>query len=209
MYLAEAALAEPASCAAHAVSKAEVKRGDSVVIVGAGAIGALASQIARLHSPANLVMVEIDSGKLEACKKLGATHTINGKTENVSQAVMEITQGLGADAIIECSGSLEPIQGAFTYVGTKGRIVVNGMPPERKFEIDFVALQLRDAVFRPSNGYTTSIWLRTLQLLCNHAIDAGTIITHRLPLASIDEAFTILRERRDGATKVTTSPRWS
>jgi len=71
--LAEAALAEPASCAAHGVSKAEVKPGDSVVIVGAGTIGALALQITRLFSPGALISVELDPHKLELCKKLGAT----------------------------------------------------------------------------------------------------------------------------------------
>jgi len=103
---------------------------------------------------------------------------------------------------IECTGSLEPIQEAFSYVGTKGRIVVIGMPPQRRFEIDFLALHLGDAVFRPSNGYTTSIWQWTLQLLANDVFDARTTITHRFPLSKVDMAFATLRERCEGAIKV-------
>ena len=208
MDLSVAALAEPASCAAHGVSKAEIKPGDSVVVVGAGPIGALALQVARLFSPSRLILVEIEESKLALGKKLGATHTINAKKDDVTQGVMEITDGLGADAIIECTGFVEPIQKSFSYIGTKGRTVVIGVPQERKFEIDFLAMLLRDSVFRPSNGYTTQIWLWVLDLLSSGAIDTKTIITHRLALNDVDRAFKILRERREGAIKVMTSPLW-
>ena len=157
MDFADAALAELASCAAHGVTKAEIKPGDSVVVVGAGTIGALALQFARLYSPSRLIVVEIDDHKLTLAKRFGATHFVNTKTQDVTKEVMEITHGLGADAIIECTGSVEPIQKSFSYIGTKGRTVVIGVPPQRKFEIDFVTMLLRDSVFRPSNGYTTPI----------------------------------------------------
>jgi L-iditol 2-dehydrogenase len=208
MDLAEAALAEPASCAAHGVSKADIKPGDSVVIVGVGPIGALALQVASLFSPAHLICVEVDEYRLQAARKLGATHTIRGGGKDVAQQILEITGGLGADAIIECTGNAACIQQTFSYVGTKGRIVVIGVPPQQKLEVDFLTMLLKDAVFRPSNGYTTAIWLWVLQLLCNRQIDAQTIITHRLPLNEVLHAFSILRDRQEDAMKVVASSRF-
>jgi threonine dehydrogenase-like Zn-dependent dehydrogenase len=135
------------------VWKADIKPGDSVVIFGGGPIGMLALQIARLFSPAVLVLVELDDRKLEVGKKLGATHTINATNGDVAARIMDLTEGLGADAIIECTGSVEPIQQGFSFVGTKGRLVVIGVPTKLQFEIDFLKLLMRDAVFRSSNGY--------------------------------------------------------
>ena len=77
--------------------------------------------------------------------------------------------------MIECTGSLTPIQQSFHYVATKGKIVVVGVPPQTRFEIDYLTLLLKDATFRASNGYTTAIWLWVLQLLSTAAIDTRTI----------------------------------
>jgi L-iditol 2-dehydrogenase len=205
MDLSEASLAEPASCAAHGVSKAEIKPGDSLVIVGDGPIGALTLQIARLFSPAHLICVEVDDYRLEKARKLGATHIIHAAKQNVTDQVLDITGGLGADAIIECTGNAACVQETFSYIGTKGRIVVIGVPPQRKLEIDLLKMHLKDAVFRSSNGYTTEIWLWVLQLLCSRRIDAETIITHRLPLSKVEHAVALLRDRTEGAIKVLTS----
>ena len=70
MDISVAALCEPASCAAHGVSKADLRPGDNVVIVGCGPIGALALQTARLFSPAKLILVEIDECYTQCSKAL-------------------------------------------------------------------------------------------------------------------------------------------
>lgn len=208
MDVADAALAEPAACAAYAVSKAQIRPGDFVVVTGVGSIGALALQFARLYSPAQLISIEVDPLKLTLASKLGATHVINARREKVTEAVKEITGGTGAHAIIECTGSLEPIQQAFYYVAPQGKIVAVGIPPQLKFEIDFLALLLKDADFRASAGYTTPIFQWSLQALCRGAIDTKTIISHRLPLSAALDAFAILKERKEPAVKVLTSARW-
>lgn len=204
MDLTVAALAEPASCAAHAVSKAEIRPGDAVVVIGAGPIGALSLQIARLFSPGCLIAVEIDEYKLQLARQLGATHTVNARSDDVPATVMDITKGLGADAVIECSGNVRAIQQSFSYLGTKARTVVIGVPPEPTFEIDFLTMLLRDSVFRSSNGYTTPIWLWALKLLGSGVIDAGTIITSVLPLQEVERGFSMLRAREPGVVKVMT-----
>jgi threonine dehydrogenase-like Zn-dependent dehydrogenase len=150
--------------------------------------------------------VELDDRKLEVGRQLGATHTFTARTGDAAARVMEATEGLGADAIIECTGSLEPIQESPCFIGTKGRIVVVGVPTQLRFEIDFLKLLMRDAVFRPSNGYTRDIWLWVLQLLCSGFFDSERLITHRLPLSQIEHGVDILKARRELAIKIMTAP---
>src|SRR5262249_60836853 len=106
-----------AGCAAHGVSKADLRPGDNVVIVGCGPIGALALQTARLFSPARLILVEIDERKLRLGERLGATHTINARTEDVPSRVMDITRGAGADAVIRGTGAAQPLRQRFSHSG--------------------------------------------------------------------------------------------
>jgi len=204
--LTTAALIEPLSCAAHGILKANVQPGQSVVIIGAGSIGAGALQIAALYSPLNLILVEVDERKLAIARKLGATHTINSLHEDVAERIKLITRGFGADAVVDCSGNLQAVQQSFRYIGTKARIVMVGVPEKAKFEIDFFAMLEHDAVFAASAGYTTTIWSWVTQLVINGYFDAQTIITHRFPLGEIDKAFAVLRDRRELVSKVMLIP---
>ena len=202
MDLAVAALAEPASCAAHGVSKARIEPGDSVAILGCGPIGALALQIARLHGPKQLILIEIDADKLARAPGLGATHTIDARTQDVTGEVMRLTGGRGVQAIIDCTGHMPSIKQTADYIATKGRIVVIGVPPQYDLEIGFMKLLFQDASFQPSNGYTLQIWLDTLRLLREGMIDAEQIITHRLPLERAVEGLQIVQQRSQPAVKV-------
>jgi len=201
MQPSHAALTEPAACAAHAVRKAQVSPGDAVVIIGGGAIGSLALQVARLFSPQHLILVEINPEKHELGRRLGATHCLGGG-EGVASAVMDLTGGRGADAVIECAGSLEALAAYFDYLGTRSRIVMVGLPPAMTVRIDFAALLGRDAAFMASNGYTRAAWMWALDLLGAGAIDAETIVTHRFPLERIEEGFDVLARRGEPAVKV-------
>jgi L-iditol 2-dehydrogenase len=204
--LERAALIEPASCSAHGVLKAEIKPGDSVVIIGAGSIGLLALEIARLFSPYKLIAIDIFEEKLDVARKLGATDVINARAENVTEQIMKITNGLGADAVIDSSGSVEAIQESFSYIGTKAQIVVIGIPPKRRFEIDFLSMIDNDSVFRAVNGYTTEIWVWVMDLFDKGFIDSNTIITNKVPLAEAEAGFKMFRERERGVIKVMIIP---
>jgi threonine dehydrogenase-like Zn-dependent dehydrogenase len=196
------ALAEPTSCAAHGVLKAEIKPGDHVVICGAGPIGVLAMQVARLFSPQTLILVEVDPLKLAAATQWGATHAVDAKAGDVAERIREITQGRGADAVIECSGNLAALQASFQYAGTKGRIAAIGVPSQMRIETDFLAMLINDLTFRASNGYTTAVWTWVLKLLAGGKIDHQRIITHKLPLEQVDRGLKLLQDRTEMVVKV-------
>jgi L-gulonate 5-dehydrogenase len=204
--LAAAALIEPFSCAANGVRKAVIQPGDSIVVIGLGAIGAGALQIARLFSPTHIMVVEVDERKRSAAHKLGATEFLNPQNEDLPSRVRELTKGKGTNAVIDCSGNLTAVRQSFSYLATKGRVVMIGIPDRSEFEIPFFKMLQNDASFFASAGHTTPIWSWVLKLLENGHFDTDSVITHRIPLREVDRAFSVLRERSECAIKVTVCP---
>jgi threonine dehydrogenase-like Zn-dependent dehydrogenase len=203
---AAAALAEPLSCAANGVSKADIRPGDSVVVIGLGSIGAGALQLSRLFSPLHLILVEVDGRKKNAALRLGATHFLDSSQEDVPEVVRRITGGRGANTAIDCSGNIKAVQSVFSCMAVKSRFVMIGIPQDPGFTIPFFSMLQNDGAFFASAGYTAPIWRWVLQLLANRYFDTTTIVTHRFPLTAVGDAFELLRSRNEFAIKITLCP---
>ncbi|WP_291529511.1 zinc-binding alcohol dehydrogenase family protein [Bacteroides sp. UBA939] len=121
----DCALIEPMSVGFHAVSRAQVTDNEYVMVIGCGMIGIGAIVRAALRG-ATVIAVDLDDEKLELAKKVGASYMINSKTENVHEQVQEITEGLGADVVIEAVGSPATYIMAVDEVGFTGRVVCIG-----------------------------------------------------------------------------------
>lgn len=121
----DCALIEPMSVGFHAVSRAQVIDNEYVMVIGCGMIGIGAIVRAALRG-ATVIAVDLDDEKLELAKKVGASYVINSKTENVHIRMQEITEGLGADVVIEAVGSPVTYVMAVDEVGFTGRVVCIG-----------------------------------------------------------------------------------
>ena len=121
----DCALIEPMSVGFHAVSRAQVTDIDTVMVIGCGMIGIGAIIRAALRG-ATVIAVDLDDEKLELAKRVGAHHTINSKAENVHERLLEITEGLGPDVVIEAVGSPATYIMAIDEVGFTGRVVCIG-----------------------------------------------------------------------------------
>lgn len=121
----DCALIEPMSVGFHAVSRARIADNEYVMVIGCGMIGIGAIVRAALRG-ATVIAVDIDDEKLELAKKIGASYVINSQTENVHLRMLEFTQGLGADAVIEAVGSPVTYVMAVDEVGFTGRVVCIG-----------------------------------------------------------------------------------
>lgn len=127
------ALVEPMSVGFHAVSRAQVTDIDVVVVIGCGMVGMGAVVRSALRG-ATVVAADIDDSKLALARQMGASYTINTKTENVHQRLLEITGGFGPDVIIEAVGSTVTYQMAVDEVAFTGRVVCIGYA---KAEVSF------------------------------------------------------------------------
>lgn len=121
----ECALIEPMSVGFHAVSRGQVTDSDIVMVIGCGMIGVGAIVRAALRG-ATVIAVDLDDEKLALARKIGAAHTINSKTENVHERVLELTASQGADVVVEAVGSPATYLMAVDEVAFTGRVVCIG-----------------------------------------------------------------------------------
>lgn len=123
--LRDAALIEPMSVGFHAVARAQVTDNDVVVVLGCGMVG-LGAVVRAVQRGATVVAVDLSQEKLDIAKSLGAKYGINSKEKNILDAVMELTDGMGADVVIEAVGSPITYVSAIDAVAFTGRVVCIG-----------------------------------------------------------------------------------
>lgn len=119
------ALVEPMSVGFHAIDRGGVTDVDTVMVIGCGMVGLGA--IARAHlRGATVIAADLDDEKLELARLLGASYTVNTKTEQVHEKLLELTDGQGPDVIVEAVGSVPTYQMAINEVAFTGRVVCIG-----------------------------------------------------------------------------------
>ncbi|WP_029136837.1 S-(hydroxymethyl)mycothiol dehydrogenase [Nakamurella lactea] len=111
-----------------AINTGGVGRGDSVAVIGCGGVGAAAIAGARLAGAAKIIAVDLDDRKLATAKDLGATHTINSSATDPVEAIQALTDGNGADVVIDAVGRPETWKQAFYARDLAGVVVLVGVP---------------------------------------------------------------------------------
>ena len=115
------------------VLNGKVAPGSTVAIVGAGPIGLATLLTAQFYSPSQIILVDLDEGRLEVARRFGATHTVNSTGGNAAESVLALTGGRGVDVSIEAVGYPQTLQTAAALVrpgGTIANIGVHGVPVE-------------------------------------------------------------------------------
>lgn len=121
----DCALIEPMSVGFHAVSRGAVQDGEYVMVIGCGMVGMGAVVRAALRG-AIVIAVDVDDNKLALAKEVGAVHVINSMTEDIHARIQAITNGFGADVVIEAAGNPRTYVMAVEEVGFTGRVVCIG-----------------------------------------------------------------------------------
>lgn len=122
----EAATIESAAIVTHGIRKVGLRPGDAVAVIGVGALGFFAVRLAKLSGAAPLVAVDIDPAKLEVARQAGADLCLDPRTEDVAARIRELTQGRGADLVLETAGNNSGRELAIDCVCKQGTIVVYG-----------------------------------------------------------------------------------
>jgi S-(hydroxymethyl)mycothiol dehydrogenase len=119
-----------------AMNTGQVGRGDSVAVIGCGGVGDGAVLGARLAGARKIIAVDVDDRKLEWAREFGATDVINSRETDPVEAIRELTEGNGADVVIEAIGRPETYQQAFYARDLAGTVVLVGVPtPEMRLEL--------------------------------------------------------------------------
>lgn len=184
----EGALVEPLAVGLHATSLGEVKLGDTVVIYGSGCIGLVTLLSAKARGAAKIIVIDVLENRLKTALKLGATHVINPMETDGIKAIMEITEGKGAEVVIETAGAVVTLKQTVDALKIGGTIVLVGMTPKDEVEFNFMKLMGKEGVIKPIFRY------RNLYPLAINAIASGTInvkdiVSHEFDFNESKEAF--------------------
>ncbi|MBI0377229.1 S-(hydroxymethyl)mycothiol dehydrogenase [Streptomyces albiflaviniger] len=176
-----------------ALNTGNVQRGDSVAVIGCGGVGAASVAGARLAGAAKIIAVDLDQRKLEWARSLGATHTIDAKSSDVVEAVRELTDGNGADVVIEAVGRPETYQQAFYARDLAGTVVLVGVPtPEMKLELPLLDVFGRGGSLK-SSWYGDCLPDRDFPMLIDlyqqGRLDLDAFVSETIGLEDIEEAF--------------------
>jgi L-iditol 2-dehydrogenase len=189
----EAAITEPLACVLHGVEEARVKLGDIVVIIGAGPIGLLHLLTAKKIGVEKAIIIDLVEERLNFAEKLGADETINAGKMDVAETVRKITNGYGADVVIEAIGLPATWEQALKLVRKGGTVLeFGGCPPGTEIKVDAEMLHYGDVTVLGAFHTTPLHFGKALNLIASRAIDVKPLITRKMQLEEIREAFDIL-----------------
>jgi alcohol dehydrogenase len=168
------------------VLNGQVQPGASIAIVGSGPMGLAALLTAKFYSPAEIIMIDLDDGRLAVAKRFGATATINSANGQAAEAVMALTQQRGVDTVIETVGVPATFDLCRQVVAAGGHIANIGVHGQ-KVDLHLESLWDRNLSIttRLVDTVSTTMMLRTL---CSHQLDPKALITHRFKLDQILDA---------------------
>lgn len=196
--LVDAALTEPFCVAYNAlVVKSHIRPGDVVVVFGPGPIGLCATQVAWVNGASEVILVglSLDRERLAVAARTGATVTVNSEVEDLPQVVAQMTDGLGADLIVDAAGPNSVVQQAMTLVRPNGQITKIGWDP-RPVGFSLDPLLERTVTLQGCFSHTWDTWERVLRLMAAGQLEIAPLITHRVPLPSWREAFDAAESRQ-------------
>jgi S-(hydroxymethyl)mycothiol dehydrogenase len=180
-----------------AMNTGNVGRGDSVAVIGCGGVGDAAIAGARLAGATTIIAIDRDASKLEWAKDLGATHTIDGsKVDDVIAAVQELTDGNGADVVIDAVGRPETYKQAFYARDLAGVVVLVGVPtPEMTLEMPLVDFFSRGGALK-SSWYGDCLPERDFPMLIDlyeqGRLPLDKFVTERIGINDVEAAFSAM-----------------
>jgi len=188
-----------------ALNTAGVTPGSSVAVIGCGGVGQSVVQGARIAGAATIVAIDLDAGRREASLAAGATHAVDPADGPVVEQVRALTDGRGADFSFEVVGHPDLIVQAIDIARAAGVVTIAGMPPRDTT----VTLPASATVFSGKRIQGSVVggaqilrdFPRFVRLAESGRLDLGSMVSHTIPLADLNDGIDQLR-RADGVRTV-------
>ena len=188
---ASATLSCSALTAYGAVKNANLKPDDNVVIVGAGGLGLMAIQLAKAVTGARIIAMDLDDKKLEFAKKEGADTTVNSKNEDPVKTIMELTDKMGADAVIDLVNASKTVETDMQFLRRRARVVLVGLFGG-ELKLSLVTMPTRAYKLIGSYTGTLSDMIELVSLARRGVIKP--VVSNRFKLDQATDALTMLKE---------------
>ncbi len=194
----EAALTEPVAICVHCIlERAGVEIEDFVAILGPGPIGLLSAQIVKAAGAGKVMITGTandENLRLKIARKLDIDDVVNIEKDNPVDTIDKLTHGIGADLVVDASGSEAAINQAFTMVKRGGRIVALGMPKEKKVNIAWNEgiMKSINLTLPFSSNYTS--WEKALCMMADKKIEVRLLVTHKMSLDNWQYGFSLMEK---------------
>jgi L-iditol 2-dehydrogenase len=184
----KASLAQPLATSIHALDRAGVRKGQSVAILGMGAIGLLLLQVAK-QKGANVFASDLIEFKLDKARALGAQRVGRGSDLHLADEIRGWTNGLGADIVIEAAGTSTTIHQAFSSVRRGGTVLLLGITGHEKEEVNLGRATMDELNLLGTVRYGGKDFPRAIEMIQRGAVDLDTLILKRFVLSETPKVF--------------------
>lgn len=192
-------LAEPLVISMHGLHTCQLKAGEHIAIIGAGAIGLLAGMGALAYDAVPIIVDVVDE-RLELARSFGVPHTVNPAKEDAVAKIMEITKGRGAECVMEASGSDAGVRNTIDYAAYTGRIALTGWP-KHDITLPTNLITKKELQIRGSrNG--AGEFEETIDLIYTGKVPAEKIISKVVPYTELPHMLGELAEHPGDYLKV-------
>lgn len=194
--LVDATLTEPLSCVINGQEYLQIGIGDEVLVIGAGAIGAMHVALAKAKGAGKIILADVEQDRLNLAGKCGADHLVNSKNVDLIQEVMSLTKGKGVDvAITACSVPVAQSQG-LQVLKKGGRLsLFAGLPKGHSINpLDMNLIHYKEISVYGAYASTIPQHVTAYNLLAKKIVDGQKIITNILPMEQLVEGFGMVKK---------------
>ena len=194
----QSAYIEPLACAVHGQERAAIQPGSSVAIIGAGPMGLAHLQLAKLKGAAPVIITEMNQVRLQKARDMGADHVIDAGAEDAVAAVKAVTEGRGADYVIEAVGSIPTYRQAFDMVRRGGTLVAYGAAPSTaSLDLKPFDIYSKELTIVGSYAGTYATWPEAIALIQGGRFDPEDIVTEVVSLDDVVGAIETVEKNKD------------
>lgn len=198
------AMTEPLACCLHGIDNAKIKPGDTVCVIGGGAIGLLMVQLARISGAACVILSEPVAMRRQVGLSVGADIAVDPIHDDLYAAICEASGKDGADVVIECVGNNVAAQSAIESAGFGATVLFFSVPaPKAKLELPMFDVYKKELKILGS-FINPNTHLRAVELLNSGRVDMKPIITHTFSIDHVEDA--ILMQKSTESIKVIVKP---
>lgn len=189
-----AALSEPLSCAVNSLKNCNIQKGDVVVVLGAGPMGLMNACVAKGMGASKVILSEINPERLAQADGFGCDILINPTKTDLKQAVMDATNGLGADIAIVAAPAAPPQEQALELVRKRGTVCLFASLPlgNNMLNIDSRLIHYNEIRLVGTSDSTPAHVQTAIDLIATKAIPAEKIASHIMGLDDIFKAYDLM-----------------
>lgn len=193
-----ATMMEPCGVAVHGLSQGIVA-GKKLTIFGCGPIGLFAIQAAVAYGASRIYAIDISENRLQMAKSFGATKIFHAEKDPLEKIILEETNGLGVDMVLEISGQQKAYDQGLRILRKGGTFVIIGVAAKPiQLEVPTNIMYKEAKLFGITGREMYGTWYQVIDLIQSGKVDLEKVITHKLPPEKFAEAFQIAMEAQHG-----------